>query len=206
MSSAEDVKNYRRRRKINLMKVLGNKCCLCGYSLLPDALEFHHINPENKEYGIASNGVCRDLEKDLAEIKKCVLVCANCHRAIHKNLFSEQDLWEKQIYNEEIANELRKEKQDLFKKAIYYCKSCKKQLSQKSLTGLCDECYRKSTRIIERPNRDELKKLIRTKPFTEIGSMYGVSDNAIRKWCDAEKLPRKKTEINQYTDDQWAKI
>lgn len=36
--------------------------------------------------------------------------------------------------------------------------------------------------------------------------MYGVSDNAIRKWCDAEKLPRKKTEINNYTDEEWANI
>lgn len=61
-------------------------------------------------------------------------------------------------------------------------------------------------RTVERPSREELKNLIRTKPFTQIGQMYGVSDNAIRKWCDAEKLPRKKTEINNYTDEEWANI
>ena len=88
MSSGLDVSNYRRRRKANLIRVLGNRCALCGYDKLQDALEFHHINPENKIYSIASNGTCHDLEKDLTEIKKCILVCANCHRAIHKKLYS----------------------------------------------------------------------------------------------------------------------
>ena len=62
------------------------------------------------------------------------------------------------------------------------------------------------SRIVERPSREELKILIREKPFTQIGEMYGVSDNAIRKWCDAEGLPRKKTDINKMTDEEWEKI
>ena len=36
--------------------------------------------------------------------------------------------------------------------------------------------------------------------------MYKVSDNAIRKWCKAENLPFKKTQILQLTDEQWSKI
>ena len=39
--------------------------------------------------------------------------------------------------------------------------------------------------------REELKELIRNKPFTQIGAKFGVSDNAIRKWCDKFDLPRK---------------
>jgi len=58
-------------------------------------------------------------------------------------------------------------------------------------------------RTVTRPSRKELKQLIRTKPFTEIGKMYGVSDNSIRKWCDFEKLPRKKKDINSYSDEEW---
>ena len=61
-------------------------------------------------------------------------------------------------------------------------------------------------RTVTRPLREELKQLIRTKPFTEIGKMYGVSDNAIRKWCDFENLPRKKQEINSYSDEEWKLI
>ena len=54
--------------------------------------------------------------------------------------------------------------------------------------------------------REELKKLIRTKSFVEIGKIYQYSDNNIRKWCDKFKLPRKKSEINQYSDEEWDKI
>ena len=59
--------NYRRRRKENLIKVCGAKCNICGYDKVQGALEFHHIQPDKKEYGIAENGTCHDLEADLAE-------------------------------------------------------------------------------------------------------------------------------------------
>ena len=43
-------------------------------------------------------------------------------------------------------------------------------------------------------------------PFTQIGKKYGVSDNAVRKWCDFYDLPRKSTEIKKYTDQDWELI
>ena len=61
-------------------------------------------------------------------------------------------------------------------------------------------------RMVERPTRKELKDLIRTLPFTQIAKKYNVSDNAIRKWCDKFNLPRKTTEIKQYSDEEWSKI
>ena len=54
--------------------------------------------------------------------------------------------------------------------------------------------------------RDELKNLIRNTPFTKIGELYGVSDNAIRKWCEKYNLPKRSTEIKQITDIEWEKI
>lgn len=206
MGNSTDVINFRKRRKLNLMKVAGNKCCLCGYDKIPDALEFHHIIPEEKKYAISNSGVCHDLELDLAEVKKCILICANCHREVHKNLYTKEELFAKQIFNEDIANDLRQAKEKLFEKKEYYCSSCGKKLYDKDKTGLCPECYKKTTRKAERPSREELKDLIRKIPFTEIAFRYGVSDNAVRKWCDAVNLPRKKVEINQYSDTEWSKI
>ena len=55
-------------------------------------------------------------------------------------------------------------------------------------------------------SKEELKQLIRTTPFIEIGKQFGVSDNAIRKWCDKYKLPRKVSEIHNITDEEWEKI
>lgn len=72
---------------------------------------------------------------------------------------------------------------------------------------MCIECYKKKQRTrIDSIKRDELKHLIRTKPFTQIAKQYNVTDNAIRKWCDHYNLPRTKTSINSYSDTDWQKI
>ena len=197
--------DFRRRRKENLIKVCGGKCLLCGYNKSNSALEFHHIDSTQKLYGISANGTCHDLEKDLNEVQKCILVCANCHREIHNEEYSIQELESKKFYDDEIANQLRLDKQKILEKTLYFCLNCNKQLSNKTNTGLCEACYKASLKI-GRPTREELKFLIRNKPFTKIGEQFGISDNAIRKWCKAENLPYKKTEINAYTDDQWSKI
>lgn len=85
-----------------------------------------------------------------------------------------------------------------------YCIDCGKPISDGSTR--CLECQAK-TRITEKPvTREELKKLIRTKPFTKIGELYGVSDNAIRKWCARYNLPTKKKDIGAYSDEEWANI
>ena len=205
MSNGKDIINYRRRRKSNLIQVCGGKCCICGYDKTNSALEFHHINPDEKKYGIAQ-GNCHDLEKDLEEVRKCILVCANCHREIHDGLYKEEQLKQLQIYNEEIANKLRQDKLKLQTKTIYTCASCGKEITRYSKSGLCEECVRKASRVVERPTREELKQLIRNKPFTQIGQMYGVSDKAITKWCKKENLPSKKKDINNMNDAQWALV
>lgn len=60
-----------------------------------------------------------------------------------------------------------------------------------------------SKRKVERPSREEFKELIRTISFTEIGQKYGVTDNAVRKWCDFYDLPRRKKDINIISDENW---
>ena len=54
--------------------------------------------------------------------------------------------------------------------------------------------------------RDILKALIRNKPFTYVGEYYGVSDNAVRKWCKKFGLPTKSLEIRKISDEDWEKI
>jgi len=46
--------------------------------------------------------------------------------------------------------------------------------------------------------------MIRTMSFEAIGRQYNVSGNAIKKWCIAENLPSKKSEIKNYSDEMWA--
>lgn len=75
----------KRRKKIRLMALeyLGGKCCFCGYNRCSSALDFHHRDASTKEFGLSQNGMTRSWERTKAELEKCVLVCANCHREIH---------------------------------------------------------------------------------------------------------------------------
>lgn len=80
------VKNVQRRReKVKKLSIeyKGGECQICGYNKCIDALEFHHINPEEKEFGISAKGYTRSWEKVRDELDKCILVCSNCHREIH---------------------------------------------------------------------------------------------------------------------------
>jgi len=76
--SAAVTKN-RRIRKSRLVEHFGGKCELCGYDRCQEALEFHHIDPNEKEFAIAAKGLCRSWKKALIEANKCILVCSNCH-------------------------------------------------------------------------------------------------------------------------------
>lgn len=61
-------------------------------------------------------------------------------------------------------------------------------------------------RRVDRPTRDQLKNDIRELSFLAIGRKYGVTDNAIRKWCIAYNLPSKKRVIQAISDEDWLKI
>lgn len=91
-------------------------------------------------------------------------------------------------------------------KKYCYCIDCGAILSERTAQR-CMACARIATRVVKnRPSHVELKNLIRTTPFTTIAEQYGVSDTAIRKWCQSENLPSTKTEIKQYTDEEWELI
>ena len=70
-----------KRKKIELAKILGGKCCICGYNKCIAALEFHH--KRDKENMIARMIRNISKQKALKEIEKCILLCANCHREVH---------------------------------------------------------------------------------------------------------------------------
>lgn len=73
-----------RRRKVKAMLVeeAGGRCRLCGYDRYAGALQFHHLDPAEKSFGLGLRGVARSLERCREEARKCVLQCANCHAEV----------------------------------------------------------------------------------------------------------------------------
>ena len=92
------------------------------------------------------------------------------------------------------------------KRMVNYCIDCGKIIGKKSTRCMeCENKRRRSTEV-EKVSREELKTLIRTLPFTKIGEKFGVSYNAVRKWCDKYGLPKRMDEIKKFSDEEWLKI
>lgn len=199
-TKSEIITQFRQKRKRDLITLYGGKCSLCGYNKSIKALEFHHIKPQDKKYALGT-GNCHKLQDDLTEAKKCLLVCANCHREIHDGFYNDVNLFDYQKINNQIEIEKLSISKNLF------CKDCGVQITIYSKSGYCNSCAQKHrAKVQNKPSREELKSLIRTLPFLKIATIYNVSDNAIRKWCDKYSLPRNKKDINNYSDAQWLKI
>lgn len=75
----------RRSMKLQAIKLLGGKCCKCGYDKCVDALEFHHENQDEKEFKLGS-GNTMSWKDYKSEAMKCILVCSNCHKEIHAKI------------------------------------------------------------------------------------------------------------------------
>ena len=68
------------------IEYLGGKCQICGYRNCIEALDFHHRDPKEKEFGLSQKGLTRSWEKTRKELDKCILICSNCHREIHAGI------------------------------------------------------------------------------------------------------------------------
>lgn len=82
------VVKRRTELKKKAVELLGGCCLLCGYHEYYGALEFHHVDPSSKEFSLSGKGSTMGWDKAKEELKKCVLLCANCHREVHANIKS----------------------------------------------------------------------------------------------------------------------
>jgi hypothetical protein len=103
------ISEHRRKVKLQCIEYKGGKCKRCGYDKCPAALEFHHLDPTQKDFGISTNGNSRSFEKCKIELDKCMLVCSNCHAEIHHEEFEKA----REIKRQEIEEEKRSYKKPI---------------------------------------------------------------------------------------------
>ena len=82
----ENVISWRKRTKKKLVEYKGGKCCKCNYDKCIEALDFHHVDSNKKDFNISGKSI--SFEKLKNEVDKCILVCANCHREIHSGIIA----------------------------------------------------------------------------------------------------------------------
>jgi hypothetical protein len=202
------IKSYRKRYKQKLVDLMGGKCMVCGYNRCIKALDFHHIDPKTKEFTI-SRMESMNWDSTFKEAKKCVLLCANCHRELHDGLIDcplpieiEYEKlssywvdWKNIPLEEELQkltiNEVAK-KYNISNKTVY--KECAKM-------GIDIAKIKKSKYVMHRfdVSKEELQKLVLEMPFSAIGKKFGVSDNAIRKRCKKLGIPIPKNGRGYWT-------
>lgn len=170
-----NVTEWRRRKKEKCIEYKGGKCIACGYNKCNAALEFHHLDPTQKDFSISAKGTTRAWEMIEAELDKCVLLCSNCHREHHAG---ELEITSSFVEPTERYYELLEDPRKKWTPCLACDTMCPAR--QKYCSTVCSRKARR--KVLNRPSKEKLHELLETNSYLAVGRMYGVSDNAIRKW------------------------
>ena len=164
-------------------------------------LQLHHINGDNTDN----------------RLENIQILCPNCHsqtdnycgannrhdeankkyycRCCGKEMDKTQTGLCKECYEALVIGKLDTTKIAPHSQVKHYniCIDCGKLIDIHSIR--CDKCNKKLQRKVERPSKEELSKLLKESNFSVIGRTYGVSDNAVRKWCKYYELPYRKKDL-----------
>ena len=89
------------------------------------------------------------------------------------------------------------------------CEQCGAKIRRAVISNYCNKCQPKSDcdiqnkisnkqKVKNKPSKEILENLIQNHSFVKIGKIYGVSDNAVRKWCKTYDLPFRRRDIEQH--------
>lgn len=173
-NSAEAVKRWRKNTKAKMVAAMGSKCQCCGYNSCNEALAFHHIDPTIKDMGFGDTRANpKKWEKLVEELKKCILVCHNCHSEIHAGVRELPSSFAQ--FDENFADWRKVEECDS-------CPVCNKEKStkQKFCSPRCAQTNRRKVNWDEIDLLDLLSKY----KISELETMLEVSNAAIYKRRD----------------------
>jgi hypothetical protein len=187
----EYVKAWRNRTKSRSIKSFDNKCGICNYDKCSTALEFHHIDPDGKDFSISSMKYL-NWSTIVIELRKCICVCANCHREIHSGITKIPDnikrfdetyaVYEPKIIIEYDNCVCGKTKPKRFKFCSQKCACQKRSKIDWDKIDLVDLVFKQKLTL------------------TNLAKTIGVTDNSIRKRLVKLGLPCKRKQINDYVN------
>lgn len=198
--------SYYQSHKLKLRLLKNNmkeyKCESCGNTEwlgFPIPLELHHINGNH-------------FDNRLENLK---ILCPTCHAMHHK--YKKDELYnvenndvsvlEKEINCENIKSNVIKQQKSKVEKPKRYCLICGNELDRKQTKYCSYECAKKAS--CKRPSYDELLNIMVENEYnlTKVGRLFGVSANAIKKWCKHYNITNgsssfvHKKKIAQYSED-----
>lgn len=159
------AKQRQQKFKYDCVQYKGGKCCKCGYDKCLGSLHFHHRDPNGKDLNISQLRFTNFIKniKVKEELDKCDLLCANCHGEEH---------WTR-------MNFIEPKEKIVIEPSYCQCGSEKLPMSNK-----CLDCFNNNRETkIKWPTKEELEKLVWEKPVSIISKEFGVTDNAVGRWC-----------------------
>lgn len=181
----ECKRNYSKLSVYNIKKQAveykGGKCQSCGYNKYIGALQFHHINPQEKmaNWDRLRNSAWDRLKQ---EIDKCELLCANCHAEKHAKDKTELLEFEKHITENKLFQRPAQEEK------IRQCSYCKKNffapfqnVKRKYCSKECLHTDKKKKKINIIPIEEKIQ-LLNNFSQEELAEKYGVCVRTIKHW------------------------
>jgi len=171
---SENVKKWRKSTKTRIVQSMGGKCICCGYNNCTGALALHHIDPSKKDFTLGSvRANAKSWKLIVEELKKCILICHNCHSEIHEGVRKLPDIYP--VFDESFSdyyNLTHLPEQDI-------CPVCKKYKPVHQIT--CSRsCAAKKSNVVKWESMD-LEHELKNKSILSLAEELGCSDGAIHK-------------------------
>ena len=162
------------KRKCEYILSHGGKCEICGYNKNIAALEFHHKNPDEKEFQIDARKFANcDIHKLEKELDKCMILCANCHREIHNPELTICQV--QQMVQESTVTSFNNKSGDI-------CPICGTRFPKSTGKKYCSkECRMKAKGEDKYPSKEDLKiKYNELNSWQKVADYYGLTRKIIQ--------------------------
>ena len=133
-------------------------------------MHFHHLDPTQKQFDWNKLRL-KKWEDIVVELKKCILLCGNCHAEMHY-----PDMMASNVVAE--CDNARLNKEIAF---TGLCLVCNIEVYGTKYCSVA--CAGLGKRKVSRPTKEKLLELMDNFSWTAIAKKYNVSDNAVRKWA-----------------------
>ena len=170
------------------------KCAICGLEPFWNGMELtltlDHINGIGDDHRLENlRWICPNCDRQLptygAKRKKIHAYCKQC--GIEISYKNKTELCQKCFYKNQ-------------NRVIHTCQTCGKIIS--SDATFCETCFHTNSRKANRPKPLDLAKQIIDLGFESVGKSFGVSGNAVKKWCKHYNIPHTKKELIHWYDTQ----
>jgi len=201
-NNSQQVKDWRQKTKTRIVEAFGGECAECGYRRTNSALALHHLDPSEKDFSLGSiRANPRSWDKIVVELRKCVMLCHNCHTEVHDGIRMLPTNIRR--FNEDFADYKQKLKNE--KQTFCLRGGCNnpKESTAKFCSQKCSVANWKENSSPVQWDDYDIVSLLEYKSMNQLGKHLQCSGTAIKKWLKRNniKMKRKDKILNGWVLD-----